>query len=68
MHNGMFATLDEVVAFHNQGGGPGSELQPLGLSTREQAVLVAFLRAWSAPLRAMAEPPAYDYWVTGAAR
>ncbi len=68
MHNGMFATLDEVVAFHNQGGGPGSELQPLGLSAREQAALVAFLRAWSAPLRAMAEPPAYDYWVTGAAR
>lgn len=68
MHNGMFATLDEVVAFHDQGGGPGSELQPLGLSARERKALVAFLRAWSAPMPPMAEPPAYDYWLAGAAR
>jgi len=68
MHNGMFATLEEVVAFHDQGGGPGSELQPLGLSAGERAALVAFLRTWSAPLPAMAEPPAYDYWLTGSAR
>lgn len=67
MHNGMLATLDDVMAFHDQGGGPGSELQPLGLTVRERAALVAFLRAWSAPLPAMPEPPAYDYW-TGAAR
>lgn len=68
MHNGVFATLDEVVAFHDRGGGSGSELQPLGLTARERASLVAFLRAWSAPLPAMAEPPAYDYWLTGATR
>lgn len=61
MHNGLFATLGEVVAFHNQGGGPGSELPPLGLSPREQAALVAFLRAWSAPLKPVAEPLADDY-------
>ena len=67
MHNGMLATLDDVVAFHDQGGGPGSELQPLGLTTRERVALVAFLRAWSAPLPVVPEPPAYDYW-TGAAR
>lgn len=61
MHNGLFATLDEVVAFHNQGGGPGSELPPLGLSRREQAALVAFLQAWSAPLTPLVEPLADDY-------
>jgi cytochrome c peroxidase len=68
MHNGMLATLDEVVAFHDRGGGPGSELQPLGLSVRERAALVAFLRAWSAPLPVVVEPPAYDFWSAGAAR
>lgn len=68
MHNGLFATLDEVVAFHDQGGGPGSEMQPLGLTARERAALVAFLRAWSAPLPVVVEPPAYDYWLTGAVR
>ena len=68
MHNGLLATLDEVVAFHDQGGGPGSELQPLGLTARERAALVAFLRAWSAPLPVVVEPPAYDYWLAGAAR
>jgi cytochrome c peroxidase len=68
MHNGLFASLDEVVAFHNQGGGPGSELSPLGLSAGEQAALVAFLRAWSAPLAAVIEPSAFDYWLVGAKR
>lgn len=43
MHNGMFKTLDEVVAFYNQGGGKGSELKPLNLSASEQKALVAFL-------------------------
>lgn len=43
MHNGTFATLDAVVAFYNQGGGKGSELKPLNLSSSEQKSLVAFL-------------------------
>jgi len=43
MHNGMLATLDEVVAFYNQGGGKGSVLKPLNLSASEQKSLVAFL-------------------------
>ena len=43
MHNGMFKTLDEVVAFYNQGGGTGSILKPLTLSAAEQKALVAFL-------------------------
>ena len=65
MHNGLLATLDEVVAFHDQGGGPGSELQPLGLSRREKEALVAFLKAWSAPLKPVVEPLADDYGMIG---
>lgn len=47
MHNGMFKTLDEVVAFYNQGGGRGSVLKPLNLSAGEQNALVAFLQTLS---------------------
>lgn len=56
MHNGVFRTLEEVVAFYNVGGGAGlgldvpnrsPEIGPLGLSGTEQAQLVAFLRALS---------------------
>ncbi len=43
MHNGMFKSLDDVVAFYNQGGGKGSVLKPLNLSVSEQKSLVAFL-------------------------
>ncbi len=49
MHNGLFATLDEVVAFYNAGGGAHPNkaplLQPLDLSADEQADLVAFLES-----------------------
>ena len=61
MHNGRFATLEEVVDFHDRGGGPGSELQSLGLSARERQALVAFLLYLSGPLQQVAVPPAYDY-------
>jgi cytochrome c peroxidase len=51
MHNGIFATLADVVAFYNDGGGDDSNkdplLKPLGLSRLEQADLVAFLEALS---------------------
>jgi cytochrome c peroxidase len=51
MHNGTFATLAEVVAFYNQGGGSdankASLVKPLGLGEQEQADLVAFLEALS---------------------
>lgn len=47
MHNGVFATLDEVVEFYDRGGGPGSELKPLGLTAEERKALVAFLNAMS---------------------
>lgn len=61
MHNGRYATLEEVVDFHDRGGGPGSELHPLGLSVRERQALVAFLRALSTPLQDVVEPPTYEY-------
>ncbi|MGR5146543.1 cytochrome-c peroxidase [Photobacterium alginatilyticum] len=51
MHNGMLATLDDVVAFYNAGGGEDSNkdsrLKPLNLSKQEQQSLVAFLTALS---------------------
>ena len=43
MHNGVFATLDEVINFYDRGGGQGSELKPLGLSAQEKGALRAFL-------------------------
>lgn len=49
MHNGVIATLPDVVAFYDAGGGPGQTagLKPLGLTKAEQADLVAFLEALS---------------------
>jgi cytochrome c peroxidase len=51
MHNGMMASLEDVVAFYNNGGGddPNKDprIKPLGLSDVEQSELVAFLTALS---------------------
>ena len=51
MHNGTVATLPDVVAFYNDGGGDDANkdalVKPLGLSGEEQADLVAFLEALS---------------------
>lgn len=47
MHNGIFATLAEVVDFYDRGGGPGSELKALGLNGDEKRALLAFLDALS---------------------
>ena len=53
MHNGMLASLDEVVDFYNMGGGPDrpglkdSAMEPLHLSDTEKAEVVAFLFALS---------------------
>ncbi len=48
LHDGSLATLDEIVHFYNQGGGPlpgrDSRMEPLGLSDREINQLTAFLR------------------------
>lgn len=51
MHAGQLATLEDVVAFYDRGGDTPAagtkdpRIKPLGLSTRERADLVAFLRA-----------------------
>lgn len=51
MHNGMFDTLFEVVAFYNAGGGDDvnkdERIVPLGLSFGEQKDIIAFLEALS---------------------
>jgi cytochrome c peroxidase len=49
MHNGVFPTLAEVVAFYNQGGGdpPNKDelINPLDLTEAEQSDLIAFLES-----------------------
>lgn len=51
MHNGSIKSLEEVVAFYNQGGGDDrnkdSRLKPLELSQQQQTDLVNFLKALS---------------------
>lgn len=60
MHNGYFASLQEVIDFYNQGGGSNeftdgahgvasktAILKPLGLTDGEKAALIAFLEALS---------------------
>lgn len=59
MHNGVFATLAEVVDFYDRGGGQGTNktalLKPLKLTAQEKKDLVAFLEALS-----MTEPLIHD--------
>jgi cytochrome c peroxidase len=47
MHNGAFATLEEVIDFYDAGGGESKNLdpllRPLGLSGQDKADLLAFL-------------------------
>ncbi len=49
MHDGSLATLDDVVAFYDRGGGDlegkSALLAPLGLTDDDKRALVAFLRA-----------------------
>jgi cytochrome c peroxidase len=59
MHNGMLATLDDVVEFYDKGGGAAMNksplIKPLKLSAQEKKDLVAFLEALS-----MDEPLLHD--------
>jgi cytochrome c peroxidase len=61
-HNGVFGTLEEVVAFYDAGGGRDSGLQALGLSESEKADLVAFLKSMTgkAPTEKAPELPEYQ--------
>ena len=44
MHNGIFATLDEVIDFFDRGRGKGNTvLKPLGLTDKEKKYLKTFL-------------------------
>ena len=53
MHDGSVASLEEVVAFYNQGGadvpgdapGKSALLKPLNLTAEDQRALVAFLKS-----------------------
>ena len=53
MHDGIYATLEDVVAHYNRGGDAGApgvravQIRPLGLTDGEQADLVAFLQTLS---------------------
>src|SRR5262249_54341478 len=57
MHDGSFATLEDVIEFYDRGGRPNPNLspllRPLLLSPYEKAALVAFLRTLN--------DPGYDY-------
>jgi cytochrome c peroxidase len=51
MHDGSFATLEDVVAFYDRGGHGNphldDEIRPLKLTADERGALVTFLRALS---------------------
>jgi cytochrome c peroxidase len=62
-HNGSFATLEEVVDFHLQGGGSGADplLQPHVLSSGDRAALLELLRSLEG-----ADPGRpWNYWPEG---
>lgn len=65
MHNGSLATLEDVVAFYNDGGGADQTagLQPLGLSDAEIGQLVAFLNSLSSEPVEIVPPALPDYAV-----
>jgi cytochrome c peroxidase len=60
MHDGSLKTLEEVVAYYNKGGIKNKNLderiKPLNLTAKEEAALVAFLKALSGEGWQM-EPP-----------
>ncbi|MCB1519021.1 MAG: c-type cytochrome [Hyphomicrobiaceae bacterium] len=61
MHNGVFATLEDVVAFYNGGGGEKSGMKPLQLSDAERADLVAFLKSMTGKAPTEKAPVLPDY-------
>ena len=60
MHDGVFSTLEQVVAFYVAGGGSAPNKSPLmkslDLNAKEQKALVAFLRSLTDP-SAEVDPP-----------
>jgi cytochrome c peroxidase len=66
MHDGKFATLEDVVAFYNRGGDftapnkPTNLIRPRGLSAQQQADLVAFLKRPLTDQRVSAQTAPFD--------
>jgi cytochrome c peroxidase len=67
MHNGRFATLEDVVEFYNRGGDfpnapnfPANLIRPRGLSAQQKADLVAFLKRPLTDSRVTAESAQFD--------
>ncbi|MDP6823606.1 MAG: cytochrome c peroxidase [Dehalococcoidia bacterium] len=66
MHNGAFATLEEVIDFYDAGGGESPNLDPLisplGLTEQEKADLLAFLHSLTGDPVLVEEPelPPYE--------
>ena len=65
MHNGRFATLEEVVEFYNRGGdfdapNVNNLIRPLNLTTQQKADLVAFLKRPMTDQRVKNELPPFD--------
>ena len=65
MHNGTFATLEEVIDFYDRGGGddPGKSplLTPLALSGGEKKALLAFLESLSGDEVVVVPPEPLEY-------
>jgi cytochrome c peroxidase len=66
MHNGAFATLEEVIDFYNSGGGESPNLdpllRPLGLTDQNKSDLIAFLMSLTGDPIIVEEPqlPPYE--------
>lgn len=65
MHNGRFATIEEVVEFYNRGGdfpAPNVDprVRPLGLTVQQRAALSAFLKRPLTDPRVANELPPFD--------
>lgn len=65
MHNGSLATLEDVVAFYNRGGGEHRNksplLRPLGLTAAETRALVEFLKSLAGDPLVIERPDLPDY-------
>jgi cytochrome c peroxidase len=72
MHNGVFRTLEDVVAFYDRGGGEDPNksklMRPLGLTAQEQADLVAFLLSLSSDQPIIVERPEIPDYAPASAR
>lgn len=68
MHNGVLATLEEVIEFYDRGAGQAPSksplLKPLGLSEMEKKALLEFLKSLSGDELVVAKPELQDYQLT----